>query len=340
MVVVGWWVVVGWCVVGGDHFAYFAWSYRSESKVEKISRWQLSRVQLLLRLTHVPNWWSTSSGSSSSGRSSSIGSNTSGSGRIETSVSKRRIVGKTVDRSQMESRASGQNYCTDDFFLYMFIYIIHSFLHRDWFVHVLVVTAGGWHFSHGGEFCFWRLISMCAAVPQAKAETKSRRRWTHTRWSVDWSVGGWWLVVVVMVGGRVVVIVVVIEGESPAVERRTIFFSISVQDGFFCGATTAGGGGGGQQRKKQRFGSFFFFFPKVAVSGTGGTPAAATAHGNCCFRLLRRWVLCARRNTTTHNIDGRCDVTWRDVTWRDRRTDDFLFIRWLGGDWWWTWLGS
>jgi len=94
-------------------------------------------------------------------------------------------------------------------------------------------------------------------------------------------------------------------GKSRSGAMDNVFFS--VQDGFLR-CTMADGGRGTATKKKQCF-LFSFFFPKVAVSGIGDTPAAVTAHGNCCFRLLRRCVLCARRNTTTHNIDGRRDVT-------------------------------
>lgn len=43
-------MVVGWCVVGGDSFHLFCVISLEESKVEKISRRQLSRVQFLLWL--------------------------------------------------------------------------------------------------------------------------------------------------------------------------------------------------------------------------------------------------------------------------------------------------
>lgn len=155
-------------------------------------------------------------------------------------------------------------------------------------------------------FLRWQILflvidSMCAAVP-----LKLRRRVEEggSQHPVDWSVGGWWLVmvVVVVVGGRVVVVVivvVVIEGESPAVERWTMFFFRFKT--VFCGARWRTGEGGQQRKKSNVF--FFLFFSEGGSLGHWRYSGSGDGTRKLLFSVVA--PLCAVCTSQHHNAQHR-----------------------------------
>jgi len=97
----------------------------------------------------------------------------------------------------------------------------------------------------------------------------------------------------------------------------------------FCGATADG-------ETATRETKYFFLF-EDGILGTGGTPAAATAHANCCFGCCAVvCCVCVATQRTTYRQATWRDVTWRDVTWRTYGRLPIYSVTW-----WWlmvTWL--